>query len=96
MNYVMFQRVADRLREDGLVHVLLYAEDDHGRDVYPIYKDFGFEKEDIVPRWHVNLKHYDMIVCADPGIPKNRFLHLAGSVLWRSSWSRAADAAAES
>lgn len=72
MNYIMFQRVAERLRSEGRVRVFLFAQDNQGRDVLPIYEPFGFRAKDLVSAWRARLQRFDAFVTSDSRKIRNR------------------------
>lgn len=72
MNYVMFQRVADRLRAEGRVRVFLYAEGNADQDIPAVYGPLGVPREDIIPWRRARFGRFNLFVCADAWMSRHR------------------------
>ncbi|MCX8036748.1 MAG: CDP-glycerol glycerophosphotransferase family protein [Candidatus Sumerlaeia bacterium] len=66
MNYVMFRRVADRLRGDPRLRIFVFAEDAGNRDIAALYAPLGLRADDFTSSFCARLGRFDLYVSADP------------------------------
>lgn len=72
MNYVMFRRVADRLKSDPRIRLDIHGVDWLGGDIAEIYEPLGVSRGQVVSKWKARWNSYDLYISADYQIAAGR------------------------